>query len=178
MDYFSIKVNPSNTLRTLAFIEEKWKTFSPEFPFQFGFLDERINKIYKAEQRLGKSFNIFTFLALSIACLGLIGLASFLLEQKRKEISIRKILGADFQNIIVLLAKEYMKCLALAAVIAWPIGYFVMSRWLQKFVYKTGIGIEIFILSGLLVFVFTLCTVSYQSIKAAVANPVDSLRYE
>ncbi|MDH4218919.1 MAG: ABC transporter permease [Candidatus Aminicenantes bacterium] len=178
MDYFSVKVNPSNIPRALAFIEEKWKTFSPEFPFQPGFLDERIDKIYKAEQRLGESFTIFTFLALSIACLGLFGLASFLLEQKRKEISIRKILGADFQNIIVLLAKEYMKCLALAAVIAWPIGYFVMSRWLQNFVYKTGIGIEIFILSGLLAFVFALCTVSYQSIKAAVANPVDSLRYE
>jgi len=136
IDYFSIKVSPSNIPGTLGFIEEQWKRFSPEFPFQYAFLDERIDRIYKSEQKLGQSFNIFTFIALSIACLGLIGLASFISEQKRKEISIRKILGADFQSIIVLLAREYMKCIAVAAVIAWPIGYFVMSRWLQNFAYR------------------------------------------
>ncbi|NOR53971.1 MAG: FtsX-like permease family protein [Candidatus Aminicenantes bacterium] len=178
IDYFSIKVSPSNIPGTLGFIEEKWKSFSPEFPFQYAFLDERIDKIYKAEQKLGQSFNIFTFVALSIACLGLIGLASFISEQKRKEISIRKILGADFHSIIVLLAREYVKCIAVASVIAWPIGYFVMGRRLQNFAYRTSVGIEIFILSGLVAFVFALITVSYQSIKAAVANPVDSLRYE
>ena len=178
VDYFSIKVSPSNIPGAIGFIEEKWRTFSPEFPFQYAFLDERIDKIYKAEQKLGQSFNIFTFIALSIACLGLIGLAAFISEQKRKEIGIRKVLGADFHSIIVLLAKEFMKCIAAASVIAWPIGYFVMDRWLQNFAYRTSIGIEIFILSGLVAFVFALITVSYQSIKAAVANPIDSLRYE
>jgi putative ABC transport system permease protein len=178
IDYFSIKVSPSNILSTIDFIEEKWRSFSPEFPFQYGFLDERVDGIYKAEQRLGRSFNIFTFIALSIACLGLIGLASFISEQKRKEIGIRKVLGADIRSIIGLLGREYVKCVGVAAVIAWPIGYFVMSRWLQNFAYRTSIGIEIFILSGLLAFVFALLTVSYQSIKAAVANPADSLRYE
>ena len=141
-------------------------------------MKDKLDKIYKAEQKLGQSFNIFTFVALSIACLGLIGLASFISEQKRKEISIRKILGADFHSIIVLLAREYVKCIAVASVIAWPIGYFVMGRWLQNFAYRTSVGIEIFILSGLVAFVFALITVSYQSIKAAVANPVDSLRCE
>ena len=178
MDYFSIKVNPENIPRTLAFIEKKWKTFSPEFPCQIVFFDERIDKIYKAEQTLGERFNIFSFLALAIGCLGLFGLASFLLEQKRKEISIRKILGADSQNIVLLLAREYLKCIVLALAFAWPIGYFVMRQWLQNFVYQTGIGIEVFILSGLAAFVFAFFTVSYHSIKAAVANPVDSLRYE
>ena len=178
IDYFSIKVSPSNIPGTIGFIEEKWKSFSPEFPFQYVFLDGRIDKIYKAEQKLGQSFNIFTFVAISIACLGLIGLAAFISEQKRKEISIRKILGADFHSIIVLLAREYVKCIAVAALIAWPIGYFVMGRWLQNFAYRTSIGIEIFILSGLVAFVFALITVSYQSIKAAIANPADSLRYE
>jgi len=178
VDYFSIKVNPSNVPRIIGFIEEKWRRFSPEFPFQYAFLDERIDKIYKAEQKLGQSFNIFTLVALSIACLGLIGLAAFISEQKRKEISIRKILGADFHSIIVLLAREYVKCIVVASVIAWPIGYFVMDKWLQNFAYRTNVGIEILILSGLLAFVFALITVSYQSIKAAVANPVDSLRYE
>jgi putative ABC transport system permease protein len=105
-------------------------------------------------------------------------LASFISEQKRKEIGIRKVLGADFQSIIVLLARDFVKCIAVAAVIAWPIGYFVMERWLQNFVYRTSIGVEIFILSGLLAFVIALTTVSYQSIKDALANPVESLRYE
>ena len=178
IDYFSIKVSPSNIPGTLGFIEEKWIKFSPEFPFQYAFLNERVDKIYKAEQKLGQSFNTFTLVALFIACLGLIGLASFISEQKRKEIGIRKVLGADFQSIIVLLARDFVKCIAVAAVIAWPIGYFVMERWLQNFVYRTGIGIEIFILSGLLTFVIALTTVSYQSIKDALANPVDSLRYE
>jgi len=178
IDYFSIKFSPFNIPSTLGFIKEKWIRFSPEFPFQYAFLNERVDKIYKAEQKLGKSFDIFTLVALSIACLGLIGLASFISEQKRKEIGIRKVLGADFQSIIVLLARDFVKCIAVAAVIAWPIGYFVMERWLQNFVYRTSIGIEIFILSGLLAFVIALTTVSYQSIKDALANPVDSLRYE
>jgi putative ABC transport system permease protein len=178
IDYFSIKVSPSHIPSTIGFIEEKWRSFSPEFPFQYAFLDERVDGIYKAEQRLGRSFNIFTFIALSIACMGLIGLASFISEQKRKEIGIRKVLGADIQSIIALLAREYVKCVVVAALIAWPIGYFAMSRWLQNFAYRTSIGIEIFILSGLLAFVFALLTVSYQSVKAAVANPADSLRYE
>ncbi|MFB0566535.1 MAG: ABC transporter permease [Candidatus Aminicenantaceae bacterium] len=178
IDYFSIKVSPSNIPSTLGFIKEKWIEFSPEFPFQYAFLNERIDKIYKAEQKLGKSFNTFTLIALFIACLGLIGLASFISEQKRKEIGIRKVLGADFQSIIVILVRDFVKCIAVAVVIAWPIGYFVMERWLQNFVYRTSIGIEIFILSGLLAFVIALTTVSYQSIKDALANPVDSLRYE
>ncbi len=178
IDFFSIKVSPSNIPSTIGFIEEKWKTFSPEFPFQYAFLDERIDRIYKAEQKLGQNFNVFTLIALSIACLGLIGLASFISEQKRKEISIRKILGADFQSIIILLAREYMKCIAVAAVISWPIGYFVMSRWLQNFAYRVNIGLWTFVLSAALALVIALLTVSYQSFKAAFANPADSLRYE
>jgi len=178
IDYFSIKVRSSDISRTIAFVEEKWKKFSPEFPFQYAFLDERIDRIYKAEQKLGQSFNVFTFIALSIACLGLIGLASFISEQKRKEISIRKILGADFQSIIVLLAREYIKCIAAAAVIACPIGYFVMSGWLQNFAYRINIGFWTFVLSAALALVIALFTVSYQSFKAAFANPADSLRYE
>ncbi|NIM90675.1 MAG: FtsX-like permease family protein [Candidatus Aminicenantes bacterium] len=178
IDYFSIKVSPSNIPSTIGFIEEKWRKFSPEFPFQYAFLDKRVDNIYKAEQKLGQSFKIFTFIALSIACMGLIGLASFVSEQKRKEIGIRKILGADIRSIITLLAREYVKCIAVAALIAWPIGYFAMSRWLQNFAYRISIGIEVFILSGLVAFVFALLTVSYQSIKAAIANPADSLRYE
>jgi putative ABC transport system permease protein len=177
-DYFSVKVRPIDIPNTIGFIRQKWERFSPEFPFQYTFLDERIDRVYKAEQRLGKSFNIFTAISLLIACMGLIGLASFVSEQKRKEISIRKILGADFKSIIFLLGNEYLKCIAVAILIAWPIGYLVMNRWLKNFVYRTSFGVEVFILSGSLAFIFALMTVSYQSIKAALANPVDSLRYE
>ena len=178
MDYFSIKVKPNDVPGTLAFIEKKWKAFSPEFPFQFAFLDERIDKLYKAEQRLGRSVNIFASLALVIACSGLFGLVSFLVEQKRKEISIRRVLGADLRRIIVLLTREYAKCLALAAAIAWPIGYWIMRQWLQNFVYRTDMRIGIFLFSGLVALVFALGTVGYRSVKAALANPVDSLRNE
>ncbi len=178
MDYFSIKISQNNIPGTLDAIEEQWKKFSPEFPFQFTFLDERIDRIYRAEERLGTSFNIFSFLTLAIACMGLFGLTSFLLEQKRKEISIRKILGADSKRIIFLLSKEYMKCLIFAVIVAWPIGYLVMNKWLQNFVYRTSIGIENFVLSGLLAFIFALFSVSYHSMKAVVNNPVESLRYE
>jgi putative ABC transport system permease protein len=178
LDYFSIKVSPIDIPSTIGFIRDKWERFSPEFPFQSTFLDERIERVYRAEQRLGKSFSIFTIIALMIAGMGLIGLASFISEQKRKEISLRKILGADFRSIIFLLSNVYLKCIAVAIVIAWPVGYIVMNRWLSNFAYRTSIRIEIFILSGLLVLIFALMTVSYQSIKAAIANPVDSLHYE
>jgi putative ABC transport system permease protein len=178
MDYFSIKVGPNDIPGALAFIERKWKAFSPEFPFQISFLDERIDKLYKAEQRLGRSVDVFALLALAIACLGLFGLASFLLEQKRREISIRRVLGADSRRIVAHLTREYTKCLALAAVIAWPIGYWIMSRWLRNFAYRTNVRIGIFLLSGLVALAFALGTVGYQSVKAALANPVDSLRHE
>ena len=178
IDYFSIKINPHDISNTIDFIEEKWKQFSSEFPFQYTFLNERIDKIYSAEEKFGESFNVFTIIALSIACLGLMGLASFVLEQKKKEISIRKVLGADFRSIMILLARTFIKCIVVAAVIACPIGYFVMNRWLENFAYRTTFGIEIFILSGLLALILALITISYQSFKAAVANPVDALKYE
>jgi putative ABC transport system permease protein len=178
LDYFSIKIDPFDLPSTIGFIQEQWERFSPEFPFLFSFLDERIDRVYKSEQRLGKSFDIFTIIALVIASMGLIGLAAFITEQKKKEISVRKILGADFRNIILLLAGEYMKCVAVAVLVAWPVSYILMKSWLNNFAYRTNFGVEIFILSGLLALIFTLMTVGYQSIKAAVANPVDSLRYE
>ena len=178
LDYFSIRIDPIDLPSAIGFIREKWERFSSEFPFRYTFLDERIDRIYKSEQRLGKSFDIFTVIALMIAGMGLIGLASFITEQKKKEISVRKILGANFGSIIFLLAGEFMKCIAIAVLIAWPVSYFLMNSWLKNFAYKTSFGAEIFILSGLAASIFALMTVSYQSIKAAVANPVDSLRYE
>lgn len=162
MDYFSIKVKTNDIPGTLAFIKRKWKEFSPEFPFQFAFLDERIDKPYKAEQRLGRSVKIFASLALVIACSGLFGFVSFLVEQKRKELGIRRVLGADFRRIIVLLTRVYAKCLALAAAIAWPFGYWVMRLWLQNFVYRADTRIGVFLFSDLVAFVFALGTVGFN----------------
>ena len=110
--------------------------------------------------------------------MGLMGLASFVSEQRKKEVSIRKVLGADSRSILVLLARVFIKCIVVAAVIACPIAYFLMNRWLENFVYRTTLGIEIFILSGLMALIITLVTIGYQLLKTAVANPVDALKYE
>lgn len=128
--------------------------------------------------RLSRLFSIFTGIAIFIACLGLFGLASFTVEQRTKEIGIRKVLGASISGIVIILSKEYVKWIVLANVLAWPAAYVVMNQWLKNFAYRTDIGISTFFLSAVLALVIALLTVSYQSIKAALANPVESLRYE
>jgi putative ABC transport system permease protein len=177
-DYISVRINTENIKKTLAFLENKWKKFVPDRPFDYFFLEDGLNKLYSQEKRSGQLFGIFCTLAVFIACLGLFGLASFTAEQKTKEIGVRKVLGANGYNIVLLLTKEFTKWIITANVVAWPIAYFVMNKWLQNFAYRTNMRISIFILSGLLAFVIALITVSYQSIKAAIANPVDTLKYE
>ena len=141
-------------------------------------MDERFAELYRAEQRLGTIFSIFAGLAIFVACLGLLALASFMAERRTKEIGIRKVLGATVSEIIVLLSREFVKWVAIAALIAWPLAYYAMNRWLQGFAYRTGIGIGLFLLSSLLALLIAILTVSFQAIRAARANPVDSLRYE
>jgi len=177
-NYLSLKIHPENMDKTIAFIEKKWKELSPEYPFTFSFLDDAIDRMYRTEQRLGKGINIFTTIAIFIACLGLFGLASFTAEQKTKEIGVRKILGAPILSIVYLLSHEFLKRVLLAAVLAAPLACFVMNKWLQNFAYRTNISIWTILISTVLVMIIALITVSYQSIKAATANPVDSLRYE
>ncbi len=177
-NYLSLKINPENIPETLLFLEDKFKEFSPDYPFEYSFFDERINNAYKSEQKLGKIFNYFALISLFIACLGLFGLASFTSEQRTKEIGIRKVVGASVSKIFVLLSKEFIKRILIANIIAWPIAYFAMNKWLQNFAYRINIGIGIFLTSGLIALVIAMLTISYQSIKAATANPVDSLRYE
>jgi len=176
--YLSLKIRPENMDKTIAFIEKKWKELSPEYPFTFAFLDDAIDRMYRTEQRLGKGINIFTTIAIFIACLGLFGLASFTAEQKTKEIGIRKILGAPILSIVYLLSHEFLKRVLLAAILAAPLACFVMNKWLQNFAYRTHINVWTIVISTVLVMFIALITVSYQSIKAATANPVDSLRYE
>jgi len=176
--YISVRISPVNIPETLSFFREKWGQLSPIFPFEYTFLDEDFDKLYRADKKVGRIVGIFSMLAIIVACFGLFGLASFAAEQRTKEIGIRKVLGAPVSGIILLLSREFTKWVLVANILAWPIAYFSMTRWLQNFAYKMSLGPGIFVLSGFLAFAIALATVSYQSIKAAVANPVDSLRYE
>lgn len=164
--------------QTIGYMEKIWERFAPGYPFNYRFLDEALDRLYRSEQRIGALFRYFSILAILISCLGLLGLASFMAEQRTKEIGIRKVLGATTPNIVALLSKEFTKWVLVANIAAWPIAYFALSKWLQSYAYSANIALWSFILSGMLALVIALITVSYQSIKAALANPVDSLRYE
>ena len=173
-----IRMKPENISETLGFIEKSIKEFAPDFPFEYSFLDEDIDNLYKTEQQIGNLIKYGTFLAIFIACLGLFGLASFTAEKRTKEIGIRKVLGASVSGIVLFLTKEFTKWVILANLIAWPISYYAMSRWLQNFAYHVNIGIWTFLLSAALALVTALITISFQAVKTASSNPVDSLRYE
>ncbi len=159
-------------------LKTTWKIYSPDFPLEYNFLDESLAKQYRSEERFGNAFLGFSILAILIACLGLFGLASFTTEQRTKEIGVRKILGATVNNITVMLSKQFIWLVLISIVIAVPIAYYLMIKWLQNFAYRINIDWWIFLLAGGIVFVISLATVSIQAIKAATANPVESLKYE
>jgi hypothetical protein len=176
--YAFIKIEGSQIQKALASIEEVYKTYSPGISFDYLFLDEVFNQQYTSERQLGDLFNGFSSLSVIIACLGLFGLASYTTEQKTKEIGIRKVLGASIPSIVAMTTQEFLKWILLANLLAWPIAYFVMTKWLQEFAYKVSMGPFVFIMSACLTLMIAVLTVSYHSMKAAFANPVDSLRYE
>jgi ABC-type antimicrobial peptide transport system permease subunit len=163
---------------SLAHIENVWKKFMPGAPFEYTFLDETLENQYRTEIRISKILNTFTVLAIFLSCLGLLGLTSFMAEQRTKEIGVRKVLGASTSGIVFLLSKEFAKWVLLANVIAWPLAYYFMSKWLQEFANRINIGIGTFIVSALIALIIALLTVSFLTIKAALANPIKSLRYE
>lgn len=173
-----VKISGSQIKESLGSLERIWKSENPNSPFEFQFLDDAINAQYKSDQRVGKTFNYFTILAIFISCLGLFGLSSFMTEQRTKEIGIRKVLGASSPGIVALLSKEFIKWVGMANILTWPIAYFLMNRWLLDFAYRIEITIWPFIFSGLFAIAIALLTVGYQAIKAANANPVISLKYE
>jgi putative ABC transport system permease protein len=176
--YLTLSIDLSDLKETLAFVESQWKALFPGYPYESFFLDTDFDQQYKAEEQVGRIFGVFTFLGLSIACLGLLGLASFTAECRTKEIGIRKVLGASSAGIVVMLSKQFTKWVLLSSIFAWPVAYYSMTMWLKNFAYRTRIDIATFLLSGLLVLVIALLTVSAQSIRAAASDPVDSLRYE
>ncbi|NIM14088.1 MAG: FtsX-like permease family protein [Candidatus Aminicenantes bacterium] len=173
-----VRLLSGNIHDTLDVIKGQWKSFAPEYPFEFTFLDDRLNRMYFLEAIIGKVFWVFTGLAIFISCMGLFGLASFLTEQRTKEIGIRKVLGATVSGIIQLLSKEFLKWVLVANFIAWPIAFLLMSKFLQVYAYRAPMGIWPFLLAGVLGLLITLLSVGYQSTRAAAANPVEALRYE
>lgn len=154
------------------------KAIAPQAPFEYEFMDEAYNQLYQSEQRFGQAFTIFTFLALFIGCMGLFGLASHNVLQRTKEIGIRKVLGASVQQIVQLLSKDFIKVVLIATLLAFPLAWWAMNKWLQDFAYRIDIQWWMFALAGLTALGIALLTVSFQAIRAAVANPVESLRSE
>ena len=177
-NFFVVKIGTENIDRLLLKLKQAWKTISPGGSFDYFFLDERFDAQYRTEERLNKIFSSFSLLAIAIACLGLFGLASFLAEQKKKEIGIRKVLGASRRDAVGLLSREFLKLVSLAALIAWPIAYFAVNGWLRGFAYRTNISPLTFLGAGLAALAVAFLTVSYQAVRAASANPADSLKYE
>jgi putative ABC transport system permease protein len=176
--YVVVRVKPDNLARTISMLKSEWQSVAPSEPFEYTFLDQNFTLGYQSAQRTEKVFLIFSLLTVVIACLGLFALASFVAEQRTKEIGIRKVLGASVTEVIVLLSTQFVRWVLIANVIAWPLAYIVMNKWLQDFAYKTSVDIWIFVGSGILALVVALLTVSVHAVKAATANPVESLRYE
>ncbi len=177
-NHLSIKIQGGNIPETIAYIQTTIKKFSPYFPFEYRFFDDVFNTAYLSEQKLEKIFRLFALIAIFIACMGVFGLSAFLAEQKRKEIGIRKVLGASVSKIVYMLSRDLMWLVLFANVIGWPVAYYAMNRWLENFAYRTNIHFGIFLLSSVLIFTISFVTLGYQAVKAARANPVDSLRYE
>lgn len=173
-----IRINGEDVPGTLAFLEETWQKFAPDNPFYYSFLDQDYEALYRTEMRLGQVFGIFTGLAIFVACLGLLALVAFMAEQRTKEIGIRKVMGASVRNIVLLLSQGYTKLIIIALLVAIPVSYLAMQQWLADFAYRTNLNIWVFAGAGLAALLIAWLSVSYQSIKAALANPVDALRDE
>lgn len=171
-----IRIRPENVSDTIERIREVWREVEPIYPLAFTFLDEDFDSLYRAERQLGTIFAVFAFLAIFVACLGLIGLASFSIQQRIREIGIRKVLGAAVSDIVLLLSKDFMKYVLLANIIAWPLAYFVMARWLQNYAYSAGIDFVWFIAGGIVAIVFAWLTIGAHALAAAGRNPVNALK--
>ena len=174
----AMKIKPRGISETLAYIKETWNNILPDVAFNYRYMEDAYDNLYQTEEKTGRLLSIFTALALFISCLGLFGLASFMTNKRIKEIGIRKVLGTSVTGIIFLLNKEFIKRVVIANIFAFPVAWYVMHRWLQNFAYRIDIAWWTFLLAGALALVIALLTVSYQAIRAALANPVESLRYE
>ncbi len=177
-DQLFVRVQPGQISAALAAIRAELDRLAPHQLFQYSFLSDDFNQLYRGEDKLGEVVRYFTGIAIVVACLGLFGLAAFAAEQRTKEIGIRKVLGASITGVVALLSRDYLRLVALANVVAWPAAYFAMNKWLEDFAYRIEIGWWVFAMAGVLALLIALLTVSMQAIKAALANPVEALRYE
>ena len=175
---FSVRINPVNISGSIKGLEKVWKLYSPNYPFRYTFLNDFIKNLYQPEEKTSAIISTFSFLAILIACLGLIGLASFIFELRKKEIGVRKVLGASIPSLINILNGEFMKLVLIANVFALPTGYYFMNRWLQNFAYKIDLDIWIFLIVSIATIIIAFMTISFLAIKAATANPIESLKYE
>jgi len=173
-----VRLEPGRYSETLAGIESIWKEIAPGNAFAFRFIDDKFDEYYRREQKLGQIITTFSMLAIFIACLGLYGLAAFTTEQRTKEIGVRKVLGASVRGIVFLFSKEFLKWVIIANLLAWPVAWYAMQRWLQNFAYHTQLAVSVFLVSGLVSLAIALITIAYQAIRSAIANPVKALRYE
>ena len=173
-----VRVAGNRIDQSISFLKDAWNNVASGYPFEFHFVDQEFDKAYQAQDRMVSLLKYFSILAILIACLGLFGLASFTAEQRKKEVGIRKVLGASELKITFILCKEFIYLVLISNLIAWPAAYYIMNRWLENYAYKINPGMSIFLLSGAAALVIALVTVSYQAIKAAVENPIKSLRYE
>ena len=174
----SIRVNSNNLALIISQIKTKWEALAPNQQFDYSFMDEDFDAIYRTEQRVGKLFIIFTIFTLIIACLGLFGLAAYAAEQRNKEIGIRKVLGASLSTVIALLSKDFIKLVLISIAIATPLAWLAMHKWLEGFAYRQNIQWWVLVVTGLGAILIAFITISFQAVKAALVNPVESLRSE
>jgi len=177
-NFISFRISAQDVTTTLEHLRNVWSKFAPSYPLDYYFLDDDFARLHQADQQLGRVFQAFAWLAIGIACLGLFGLAAFTAERRTKEIGVRKVLGATVTNVVTLLSKDFVKLVLLANLIAWPLAWYAMNKWLQSFAFRVEIQWWVFALAGSLALLIALLTVSAQAIKAALANPVEALRYE
>jgi putative ABC transport system permease protein len=177
-NYIYVRISPPDLPAAVKSIETKLREIVPDDPFEYRFLDDVIDHQYRAERTISALAMFIAFIAIFISCLGLFGLASFSCEQRTKEVGIRKVLGASISSVMVMLTKDFTKWVVLANVIAWPIAWYAVNKWLQNFAYRIDITIWPFVLAGTSALAIAMFTVSWQAIRAATANPVKSLRYE
>ena len=176
--YIYIKTSGKDAARAIAACKAVWNTCNAGYPFEYRFLDEAWGNLYAAEARTGTLFNVFAVIAILISCLGLLGLATYTAQTRTREIGIRKVLGATVVGITVLMSKDFLKLVLIAIIIASPVAWVVMHSWLENFAYRIDLSARIFITGAVLVILIAVFTISFQSIKAAVANPIKSLRNE
>jgi len=174
----SFRINTTNAEDLIKQISDRWKTLAPGLPFSYRFLSDSFDEMYRSEQRAGRIAIVFAILAVLIACLGLFGLVTFMAEQRTKEIGVRKVLGASVSNVVALLSKDFLLLVLIACVFAFPVAWWAMNKWLQDFSYRINITWWVFAIAGFAAFIIALITVSFQAFKAAIANPVKSLRTE